>query len=158
MDTFKTRPDWHQYFMAIAQLVATRSTCLASPVGAVLVRDKQIIATGYNGVPSGSIHCVDQGFCYEGMSRCDKSSLPSRAIHAEANAIAQAAKYGIPVNGSSIYVNKKPCLQCLKLIIASGIGSIYLPDDTEGDVFSGLYGQLVLDSGVKVHYVETKRQ
>jgi dCMP deaminase len=120
------RPSWDEYFLMLAKLAATRSTCLAFPVGAVIVKDRQVLATGYNGSPSGSVHCTTQGYCYPGLSRCDASStLPSRAIHAEANAIAQAAKHGISCQGASIYVTLEPCLSCLKLIISTGIQQVY---------------------------------
>ena len=120
------RPSWDEYFLMIAKLAATRSTCLAFPVGAVIVKDKQVLATGYNGPPSGSNHCTSQGFCYPELSSCDASkALPSRSVHAEANAIAQAAKHGICTNGAIIYVTLEPCIYCLKLIIASGIKEVF---------------------------------
>ncbi|ACK69168.1 CMP/dCMP deaminase zinc-binding [Gloeothece citriformis PCC 7424] len=124
------RPSWDEYFLMIAKLAATRSTCLAFPVGAVIVKDRQVLATGYNGSPSGSVHCTAQGFCYPGLSSCDASStLPSRAVHAEANAIAQAAKHGINTNGASIYVTLEPCISCLKLIISAGIKEVFYETD-----------------------------
>lgn len=120
------RPSWDEYFLMMAKLAATRSTCLAFPVGAVIVKDRQVLATGYNGPPSGSPHCIAQGFCYPGLSSCDASkSLPSRAVHAEANAIAQAAKHGIPTAGAYIYVTLEPCLSCLKLLISAGIHHVF---------------------------------
>jgi dCMP deaminase len=110
----------------LAKLAATRSTCLAFPVGAVIVKNKQVLATGYNGPPSGSEHCISQGFCYPGLPSCDASKeLPSRAVHAEANAIAQAAKHGIATEGANIYVTLEPCLSCLKLIMSAGIREVY---------------------------------
>lgn len=122
----RIRPDWDEYFMMIAKLVAMRSTCLATPVGAAIVKDRQILASGYNGPPSGSPHCIDQGFCYPGLGNCSESKeLPSRAIHAEANAIAQAAKHGISIQGSQIYVTLEPCLSCLKLIVSAGIKEVF---------------------------------
>jgi dCMP deaminase len=119
------RPSWDEYFMMIAKLSAVRSTCLAFPVGAVIVKDRQILATGYNGSPPGSPHCTVQGFCYEGLQKCTDNNLPSRSIHAEANAIAQAAKHGIRTDGAAIYVTLEPCLACLKLIISAGIKEIF---------------------------------
>ena len=129
------RPTWHEYFIMMAKLAATRSTCLAFPVGAVIVKDRQVLATGYNGSPSGSAHCTAQGFCYPGLDSCDSpSGLPSRAIHAEANAIAQAAKHGISTHGASIYVTLEPCLYCLKLIISAGIREVFYESDfNKGD-------------------------
>lgn len=126
VEQYYPRPTWDEYFMMLAKLAATRSTCLAFPVGAVIVKDKQVVATGYNGSPSGTAHCISQGFCYPGLESCDASStLPSRAVHAEANAIAQAAKHGISTEGASIYVTLEPCLSCLKLIISAGIHEVF---------------------------------
>lgn len=120
------RPSWDEYFLMLAKLAATRSTCLAFPVGAVIVKNKQVVASGYNGSPSGSAHCTAQGYCYPGLSSCDTSkTMPSRAVHAEANAIAQAAKHGISTEGASIYVTLEPCLSCLKLIISAGIHEVF---------------------------------
>ena len=153
----KYRPDWHEYFLLIARVVATRSTCISFPVGSVIVRDKQILATGYNGVPSGEVHCIDQGFCYEGVSDCASSkSLPSRAIHAEANAIASAARLGICLNKSAIYITKQPCLSCLKLILAAGISSIYCEQVDSlkiSETFLGNQKLLMTDNQVSIHYV-----
>ncbi|MGK7944141.1 MAG: cytidine/deoxycytidylate deaminase family protein [Microcystaceae cyanobacterium] len=125
-DRAEKRPSWDEYFLMIAKLAATRSTCLAFPVGAVIVKERQVLATGYNGSPSGTTHCTSQGFCYPGLDSCDQSShLPSRAVHAEANAIAQAAKHGISTQGAAIYVTLEPCLSCLKLIISAGIREVF---------------------------------
>jgi dCMP deaminase len=126
MNLEENRPTWDEYFLMMAKLAATRSTCLAFPVGAVIVKDRQILATGYNGSPSGSVHCTAQGFCYPGLSSCDASKiLPSRAVHAEANAIAQAARHGISTGGASIYVTLEPCIYCLKLVISAGIREVF---------------------------------
>lgn len=120
------RPTWDEYFLMLAKLAATRSTCLAFPVGAVIVKDRQVLATGYNGSPSGTAHCTAQGYCYPGLSSCDASkTMPSRAVHAEANAIAQAAKHGISTHNAIIYVTLEPCLSCLKLIISAGIKEVF---------------------------------
>jgi len=148
------RPTWDRYFMAIASLAATRSTCLATPVGAVIVRDNQIVSTGYNGVPSGSAHCTDRGFCYEGSDRCDKSSLPSRAIHAEANAIAQAAKNGIKTEGAKIYVTMEPCLSCLKLIIAAGIKEVFYGTSFNSGVNAEVRDSFLNENLIKLTKVE----
>ncbi|MBD1921561.1 dCMP deaminase family protein [Microcoleus sp. FACHB-831] len=120
------RPTWDEYFLMLAKLAATRSTCLAFPVGAAIVKNRQILATGYNGSPAGSVHCTAQGYCYEGLSSCDASKImPSRSVHAEANAIAQAAKHGISTAGATIYVTLEPCLSCLKLVISAGISEVF---------------------------------
>jgi dCMP deaminase len=126
MYDISSRPTWDEYFMMLAKLTATRSTCLAFPVGAVIVKDRQVLATGYNGSPSGSTHCTTQGYCYPELTACNASkTLPSRSVHAEANAIAQAAKHGINTNGATIYVTLEPCLACLKLVISAGIREIF---------------------------------
>ena len=139
------RPTWDEYFLMIAKLAATRSTCLAFPVGAVIVKDKQVLATGYNGSPSGSVHCTAQGFCYSQLSSCNSSSsLPSRAVHAEANAIAQAARHGITTDGSVVYITLEPCISCLKLIISAGIKKVFY--ETE---FNSGDRLLVRDSFIK---------
>ncbi|MEN9218966.1 MAG: dCMP deaminase family protein [Gloeomargarita sp. DG_2_bins_126] len=128
------RPSWDEYFLMLAKLAATRSTCLAVPVGAVIVKQRQVLATGYNGPPSGSPHCTAQGFCYPGLPSCDASrTLPSRAVHAEANAIAQAARHGIATEGATIYVTLAPCLSCLKLIISAGIREVVYETAFHGD-------------------------
>lgn len=147
------RPTWDEYFLMIAKLAATRSTCLAFPVGAVIVKDRQVLATGYNGSPSGSVHCTTQGFCYPGLSSCDaSSSLPSRAVHAEANAIAQAARHGISTHGASIYVTLEPCLSCLKLIISAGIKAVFYETD-----FNSGEKVLVRDSFIEEGLVKLKK-
>ncbi len=126
MYDISSRPTWDEYFMMLAKLTATRSTCLAFPVGAVIVRDRQVLSTGYNGSPSGSAHCTTQGYCYPEVSACNAPrALPSRSVHAEANAIAQAAKHGIATGGASMYVTLEPCLSCLKIIISAGIREVY---------------------------------
>ena len=123
---FQQRPTWDEYFMLLTKLAAMRSTCLAFPVGAVIVKDKQVLATGYNGSPSGSVHCTTQGYCYPEMSNCTvNKDVPSRAVHAEANAIAQAAKHGISTDGASIYVTLEPCISCLKLVVSAGIREVF---------------------------------
>ncbi|MDF5713499.1 MAG: dCMP deaminase family protein [Rhizonema sp. NSF051] len=147
------RPTWDEYFLMLAKLAATRSTCLAFPVGAVIVKNKQVVATGYNGSPSGSAHCTAQGYCYPGLSSCDASkTLPSRAVHAEANAIAQAAKHGISTEGASIYVTLEPCLSCLKLIISAGIKEVFYET-----LFNGGEKALVRDSFVSEGLVTLKQ-
>lgn len=153
MTLFYQRPTWDEYFLMLAKLAATRSTCLAFPVGAVIVKDRQVLATGYNGSPSGSVHCIAQGYCYPGLSSCDASkSMPSRAVHAEANAIAQAAKHGISTNGASIYVTLEPCLSCLKLIISAGIHEVFYET-----LFNDAEKALVRDSFIKDGLVTFKQ-
>jgi dCMP deaminase len=112
------RVSWNEYFMNIAEQVATRSTCSRKNVGAVIVRDKTILSTGYNGSLRGAPHCDDLGHDLEN-DHC------VRTVHAEANAVAQAAKHGIRIDQSEIYVTASPCLTCFKLIANAGITKIY---------------------------------
>jgi dCMP deaminase len=112
------RVDWHEYFMNIAEQVATRSTCDRKNVGAVIVRDKTILSTGYNGSLRGAPHCDEIGHDMEN-GHC------VRTVHAEANAIAQAAKNGVGIDNSEIYVTASPCLNCFKLVTNSGIKTVY---------------------------------
>ncbi|MFC7393285.1 ComE operon protein 2 [Scopulibacillus cellulosilyticus] len=116
------RLSWDQYFMAQSHLLANRSTCPRLAVGATIVRDKRIIAGGYNGSISGGVHCVDEG-CYIIDGHC------VRTIHAEMNAIIQCAKFGVATQGAEIYVTHFPCLQCCKAIIQSGIKTVYYATD-----------------------------
>jgi len=153
-DREKDRPTWDQYFMMIAKLAATRSTCLAFPVGAVIAKNRQVVATGYNGSPSGSVHCTAQGFCYEDLSSCDASKiLPSRAVHAEANAIAQAARHGISTEGATIYVTLEPCIACLKLIISAGIKEVFYETDFNTGEKIVVRDSFVADKLVNLHKI-----
>lgn len=152
----ENRPTWDEYFMMMAKLAATRSTCLAFPVGAVIVKDNQVLATGYNGSPSGSTHCTAQGFCYPGLISCDASkTIPSRAVHAEANAIAQAAKHGTSTRGAIIYVTLEPCISCLKLIISAGIKEVFYETDfnTNNSEKLALRNSFIDDGLVKLHHM-----
>ncbi|MGB9859820.1 MAG: ComE operon protein 2 [Moorellaceae bacterium] len=112
------RLPWHQYFMAQAKLLASRSTCRRLRVGCVITRDKRIVATGYNGSVSGEVHCLDVG-CKMEDGHC------IRTVHAEANALIQCARFGVATAGADLYVTHFPCLNCVKLIIQAGIRHIY---------------------------------
>ncbi len=114
----RRRVDWHEYFMNIATEVATRSTCDRKHVGAVIVRDKTILSTGYNGSVRGLPHCDDAGHMME-----DGHCVAT--IHAEANAIIQAAKNGVRVDGAEIYITASPCWNCFKIVANAGIKNIY---------------------------------
>ncbi len=126
-----TRPSWDQYFLNIADVVATRSTCPRRAVGAVLVREKQILSTGYNGAPRGLAHCTDAG-CLMRDGHCVRTS------HAEMNAIAQAAYHGVRVSDSTLYCTDKPCLICTKLLINAGIRRIVYRREYEDSVSDGM--------------------
>lgn len=118
------RPSWHEYFMEIAQLVAQRSTCLRRNVGAVLVKEKRILATGYNGAPRGIKHCAEVGCLREGIPSGSRHEL-CRGIHAEQNAIIQAAYFGFSIRDSVLYSTHQPCFICTKMLINAGIKEIY---------------------------------
>jgi dCMP deaminase len=116
------RPSWDQYFIEITNIAKQRSTCLRRQVGALLVKDNHILATGYNGVPAGVTHCEAVGCLRQ------KLNVPSgqrhelcRGLHAEQNAILQAAYHGVPIKGATLYCNTKPCSICTKMIINAGI-------------------------------------
>ena len=112
------RVSWEEYFMNIAQEVATRSTCDRKHIGAVIVRDKTILSTGYNGSIRGLPHCDEVGHEMEN-DHC------ARTIHAEANAIVQAAKNGVSIDGGEIFITASPCYNCFKMIANSGIKKIF---------------------------------
>ena len=122
-----SRPSWDKYFLEVAKLVSKRSTCLRRNVGAVLVKDKRILATGYNGAPRGLKHCLDIGCIRQ------KLKIPSgerhelcRALHGEQNALIQASLYGISVAGSTLYATNQPCVICAKMLINAGIKEIVI--------------------------------
>lgn len=126
MNNIEERPSWNEYFMELAHVVATRSTCLRRKVGAVLVKDKNILATGYNGTPSGLRHCSETGCLRQ------KLNIPSgqqheicRGLHAEQNAIIQAAKHGVNIAGSTLYCTDSPCAICAKMVLSASIQTIY---------------------------------
>jgi dCMP deaminase len=137
------RISWDQYFMAQSQLLALRSTCTRLTVGATIVRDKRIIAGGYNGSIAGGKHCIDDG-CYVIDNHC------VRTIHAEMNAILQCAKFGVPTADAEIYVTHFPCLQCCKSIIQAGIKSVYYAEDYKNHPYAI---ELLAQAGVKTEKV-----
>ena len=117
-----TRPTLDEYFMNIAKVVATRSTCLRNNVGAVIVRDKRIISTGYNGAPRNLEHCLDIG-CIRDQENIESGTMHEvcRAVHAEQNAIIQAALHAVSTKGATIYCTHQPCVLCAKMIINANI-------------------------------------
>ena len=120
------RPSWQDYFMSITELVAQRATCTRRYVGAILVKDKRIISTGYNGAPSGISHCLDVGCLREqqGIPSGERHEL-CRGLHAEQNAIIQAALHGISVKGATLYCSNMPCAICSKMLINAGITEVF---------------------------------
>ncbi len=145
--TVDARPDWDDYFMEIARVAARRGNCLRRKVGAVVVRDRRIISTGYNGTPTGVRNC-----CEGGCPRC-ASDRPSGAglaecvcSHAEENAITQAACHGIAVRDASLYSTMSPCLICAKMIINAGIREVVFEEEYE---FSEQTRALLHEAGVR---------
>ncbi|GAB3050670.1 ComE operon protein 2 [Virgibacillus ainsalahensis] len=138
------RISWDQYFMAQSHLLALRSTCTRLMVGATIVREKRIIAGGYNGSVSGSVHCIDDG-CYVIDGHC------VRTVHAEANALLQCAKFGVPTENADIYVTHFPCLQCCKQLIQSGINTVYYAEDYHNHPYAI---ELFQEAGVQTKKVQ----
>ncbi|OPX27631.1 MAG: cytidine deaminase [Candidatus Cloacimonas sp. 4484_140] len=141
------RPLWNEYFMKIAELVASRSTCLRRKVGAIIVRENQILSTGYNGAPKRVPHCADVGCLRE------KLNVPAgerhelcRGIHAEQNAIIQAAVNGVSVKGGTIYCTHQPCSICAKMIVNAEIKNVYFADPYPDKLAESMFS----DAGVNV--------
>ena len=155
MPTNQDRPSWTKYFMDITKLVAKRSTCLRRAVGAIIVKDKRILSTGYNGAPSGIRHCSEVGCLRERLK------VPSgqrhelcRGIHAEQNAIIQAAYHGVSIKDATLFCTNLPCSICAKMIINAGIRKVYYlsgySDEMSGEMFTG--------AGVEVIQIKTGNQ
>lgn len=147
MSTTADRPSWESYFMDITVLVGKRSTCLRRKVGALVVKDKRILSTGYNGAPSDIRHCSETGCLREAMA------VPSgerhelcRGIHAEQNAIIQAAYHGVAIKGASLFCTNLPCAICAKMIINAGIRKIYYLDGY-ADTMSE---QMIAEAGIEL--------
>lgn len=137
------RISWDQFFMAQSHLLALRSTCTRLAVGATIVRDRRIIAGGYNGSIAGDEHCIDAG-CYVVDNHC------IRTIHAEMNALLQCSKYGTPTHGADLYVTHFPCLPCTKSIIQAGIKRLYYATDYKNNPYAI---ELLEKAEVEIHHV-----
>lgn len=145
--TSNKRPGWEEYFLQLADLVASRSTCLRRQVGAVLVRNERIIATGYNGAPRGLEHCLDIGCLREAMQ------IPSgqryelcRGVHAEQNAIINAANYGVSTQDTVLYCTNQPCIICARMIINAGIKKVV----HRGNFDDPLAEQFLQEAGIEI--------
>jgi dCMP deaminase len=147
------RPSWDEYFMGIARMVRQRSTCLRRKVGAIIVKDKRILATGYNGAPKGMKHCNEVGCLRE------TEDVPSgerhelcRGIHAEQNAIVQSAAFGVPIQGSTLYCTHFPCVLCAKMLINAGICELIAleayPDD--------LSHEMLREAGIRISVMDLR--
>jgi len=135
-----SRPSWDAYFLGIARAVATRATCSRRSIGALLVKDKMILATGYNGAPAGLRHCDHTGGKDLLNGHC------ARSTHAEQNALVQAARHGISIDGATLYCCNNPCLTCSKLLINAGVVRIVYEDSYPDD----LAHDLLAEAGVKI--------
>ena len=142
------RPSWDEYFMEMAELTAKRSTCMRRHVGAVIVKDRHAITTGYNGAPSGIMHCEERGGCIR-----QQLNVPSgqrhelcMALHAEQNAIIQAAVMGNSVEGGTIYITHQPCAICAKMILNAGIKRIVIKEGYPDE----LAASILDEAGLKV--------
>jgi dCMP deaminase len=148
------RPSWDAYFMEITHVVASRSTCLRRQVGAVIIKDRRILSTGYNGAPKGLAHCQEVGCIRE------KNNIPSgerhelcRALHAEQNAILQAALYGVSIADATIYCTTHPCVMCAKMLINAGMKEVVIsgtyPDPMSAALLeeAGLVVRFITDEG-----------
>lgn len=134
------RPSWDAYFMAIVRAVATRATCSRRAIGAVLVKNKMILATGYNGAPAGLRHCdhTHGGDLLNG--HC------ARSTHAEQNAIVQAARHGVSIEGATLYCSNNPCLTCAKLLINAGVCRIVYDSSYPDEIAIGLLAEAGVSS------------
>ena len=147
-----SRPSWDEYFTRIAREVAGRSTCLRRKVGAVLVRDRRILTTGYNGAPRGVAHCEEAGCLRErlGVPSGERHEL-CRGLHAEMNALLQAAVYGVRAEGGDIYCTNQPCSLCTKMLINAGVRRVVVaegyPDDLARELLREAGLELVHMSG-----------
>ncbi len=142
-----SRPSYDDYFMEMAHVVAKRSTCLRRKVGAILVKNKHILSTGYNGAPKGMRHCDEVGCLRsdQGIPSGERHEL-CRGLHAEQNAIIQAALFGIPIEGSTIYCTNTPCVVCVKMLINAGVKEIIYA----GEYPDQLAKEMIEESGIKI--------
>lgn len=151
--TIENRPSWHEYFMSIAKQVATRATCPRRSVGAVIVLEKRILTTGYNGAPKGLRHCPPGGDVQEWPYGCLKDGHCIRAVHAEQNAILQAALNGVSTRGATVYVTCQPCNSCAKMIINCGIVRVVF----EGDYPDPFAMELFDEAQIELVHLPTKK-
>lgn len=145
------RPSWDEYFLEAAGLIASRSTCLRRKVGAVLVKDKRILATGYNGAPSGIVHCEIVG-CLRAKLKIASGERHElcRGLHAEQNAILQAALHGIRTKNAVLYLTNQPCIICAKMIINAGIKEIIF----KGDYPDKMAREFLKEAKVKIRHIK----
>jgi dCMP deaminase len=148
------RPSWHEYFLEIAKVVAGRSTCLRRQVGALVVKDKRILTTGYNGAPRNLAHCLDVG-CLREEVGAESGHVHElcRGLHAEQNAIIQAAMYGVSIDGGVLYSTHQPCVLCSKMIINAGLEAIHYLEPYPDELAERLLAEAgVLSQKMKLGY------
>ena len=145
------RPTWDEYFLSIARVVAGRSTCVRRQVGALVVKEKRILATGYNGAPRGLAHCIDIG-CLRDEAGAESGHVHElcRGLHSEQNAIIQAAMYGVSIEGGTLYGTHQPCVLCTKMLINAGIRAIYYIEPYPDE----LALRLLAEAGIPSHMME----
>lgn len=145
------RPSWNTYFMEITSLVATRSTCLRRKVGAIIVKDKRILSTGYNGAPQNLPHCLDVGCLRQKMNvKPGERHELCRGIHAEQNAIIQAATSGTDISGGTLYSTHYPCSLCIKMLLNASISKVYYQEGYPDD----LSKQFAKESGLDITQIK----
>ncbi len=149
------RPDNDTYFMRMAELVSTRSTCLRRQVGAVVVKEKRVLSTGYNGAPKGLKHCEEVG-CVREQNQVESGTRHElcRGVHAEQNAVIQAAYFGVSIKDASIYTTNFPCVLCAKIIINAGIREVVFKDE----YVDALSHSILNESGVTVRRVAAQKE
>jgi dCMP deaminase len=153
MGGIMSRVEWDEYFMDLAVMVASRSTCLRKQHGAVIVKDKQVLSTGYNGTPSKVVHC---NTCFREEHNIPHGTMYElcRSVHAEMNAITLAAKNGIAINGADMYITGMPCIMCSRLIINAGIKTIYISADEHEKDYGAASAELLKEGKVQLKRVE----
>jgi len=134
------RPDNDTYFMDMARLISTRSTCVRRQVGAVIVKDKRVLTTGYNGSPKGTMHCEELG-CMRVQQNIPSGTMHElcRGVHAEQNAVIQAAYFGISIDGGTVYTTTYPCSMCSKILINAGIKEVVYDDNYSDELSKKLF-------------------
>lgn len=150
------RPSYDEYFMEMAHVVAKRSTCLRRKVGAILVKDKHILSTGYNGAPKGLKHCKELGGCKReqmGIPPGERHEI-CRGLHAEQNAIIQAAVFGISIKDSVLYCTNTPCVVCAKMLINAGIKEIVFSGEYPDDLAKKMLGE----SNIKIRHFNNNKK
>lgn len=147
------RPSWDEYFMKLAHVISSRSTCLRRKVGAILVKDKRILATGYNGAPKGLPHCKNCLREELGVPSGQRHEL-CRGVHAEQNAIIQAAVFGVSTKGATLYTTTFPCIICAKMLVNAEIEEIVYDSDYEDQESA----KILREAGIKIRKFELRSQ